>query len=195
MKRALFISSRPIYPAVYGGRIRAAQQLEFLTQRYQVDVVYQCEKKIEDATKSYLPQVNAVKCFTVPKWSCMLQALRFLYNRLPLQVNYYYNKEMYNYIRQHIGNYDIVFCNNIRTAEYVRSIEGPQKAIDFVDAISMNYEKAKDVAHGLKRLMYSIDFMRCVNYEQEILKEFDCCATISESDKKYILKWQKKSML
>lgn len=38
MKKVLFISSRPIYPVIGGDQIRTSQQLEYLVQRYIVDV-------------------------------------------------------------------------------------------------------------------------------------------------------------
>ena len=186
-KRVLFISSRPIYPIIGGDQIRTAQQLNFLLQRYDVDVVYQSLSKQNVALKDFVPMVQNVKCFQIPKWLYYVQALRFLFNRLPLQVNYYYNNEMKKSINSCLHEYDIVFCNNIRTAEYVRKSSNIMKVIDFVDAISMNYEKAKLKAHGLKKIIYAIDSKRCERYEQDILNVFERCAIISEVDKQYIL--------
>lgn len=188
IKKVLFISSRPIYPIVGGDQIRTAQQLDFLLQRYEVDVVYQNAVKENDLFRNYAPAVRKVTCFHIPTWLCYIQTLRFLFNKLPLQVNYYYNSTMKKYIDSVIQDYDIVFCNNIRTAEYVRLSTGIMKMMDFVDAISMNYEKAKQKAHGLKKIIYEIDYRRCRKYEQQILDTFHRCAIISEVDRKYILK-------
>ncbi len=190
MQRVLFISSRPIYPIVGGDQIRTAQQLEFLIQRYKVDVIYQAEYFVEqeDPVSKYQPLVDKVVCFSLPKWKSYLHTLKFLCNRLPLQVNYYYDSRIKRYIEAHCSEYDFVFCNNIRTAEYVRDLNGIKKVIDFVDAISMNYEKAKQKAHGLKKIIYEIDYRRCRKYEQLILDTFHRCAIISEVDRKYILK-------
>lgn len=187
-KKVLFISSRPIYPIIGGDQIRTAQQLNFLLQKYNVDVVYQSPVKDEKLFKDYVPSVKNATCFRVPKWQCYIQTLRFLFNRLPLQVNYYYNGAMKKYIDSVLQNYDIVFCNNIRTAEYVRLSSGIIKVMDFVDAISMNYEKAKQKAHGLKKIIYEIDYKRCKTYEQSVLDAFHRCAIISDVDKNYILK-------
>ena len=190
MKRLLFISSRPIYPIIGGDQIRTAQQLEFLCTKYKVDVIYQTEVQSKMLICKYLPVVSVEKCFRSSKWMNYMRTLYFLCNHLPLQVNYYYDKEMKRYIDLHLSEYDIVFCNNIRTAEYVRRASNIVKVIDFVDAISMNYEKAKSKAKGLKRLIYEIDYRRCRRYERQVLKDFDRCATISEIDRQYILKWQ-----
>lgn len=187
-KKVLFISSRPIYPIIGGDQIRTAQQLEFLLQRYEVDVVYQTPNRADNLIRNYVPAVKKATCFQVPKRLCYVQTLRFLFNKLPLQVNYYYNITMKKYIDSCIQDYDIVFCNNIRTAEYVRRYSGVVKVMDFVDAISMNYEKAKQKAKGVKKLIYEIDYRRCKRYEQQVLNSFHRCAIISEVDRKYILK-------
>lgn len=186
MKKVLFISSRPIYPIIGGDQIRTAQQLEFLLEKYDVDVVYQCTSKDNGILKKYAPKVNKSIFFKISKIQYYIQTLRFLFNNRPLQVNYYYNKKMKSYIDSCINEYDIVFCNNIRTAEYVRTTIGVIKLMDFVDAISMNYEKAKTKAHGLKKIIYMIDYKRCKKYEQSILNSFDRCAIISDIDKQYL---------
>ncbi len=193
-KKVLFISSRPIYPIIGGDQIRTAQQLNFLLQKYDVDVIYQSPVKEDKLFQYYEPAVKHAVCFRVPKWLCYLQTLRFLFNKLPLQVNYYYNMEMQKYIELCIQNYDIVFCNNIRTAEYVKDNNDIVKIIDFVDAISMNYDKARKKAHGLKKIIYGIDYKRCREYEQQVLKMFHRCAIISEVDRNYILRNGKRNL-
>lgn len=195
MKKILFISSRPIFPIIGGDQIRTAQQLEFLSQRYIVDVIYFNEKNITQNNNTInIPNIGKLICFRISKFKCLLQTLRFLINKLPLQVNYYYNNRVQKYISTHIKDYDAVFCNNIRTAEYVVNFQHIIKYIDFVDAISMNYEKAKQHATGIKKWIYTIDHKRCRYYEQRIMHKFDSCAIISEIDKQYIQCGQKKSI-
>lgn len=186
--KVLFISTIPLYPVIGGAQIRTTQQLEFLISKYDVDVLYMSDCYIEDRTKEFLPTVDKVIKFYIPKYMCYLQTLKFLFNTLPLQVNYYYNGKVQKYIDQHLEEYDLVFCNNIRTAEYVRNAQCVIKYMDFVDAISMNYEKARHFAKGIKRIIYTIDYKRCIKYEQLILSTFDSCAIISNIDKEYILR-------
>lgn len=190
MKKALFISSRPIYPIICGGQIRTEQQLEFLSKKYDVDVVFISDVK-EPEIKSYLKYASSVKPFYRNKIKCLLGTLRFIFNRLPLQVNYYYDKSLQKYIDSVVDNYDLVFCNNIRTARFTQSLKGIKRIIDFVDAISMNYDKARKHTSGLKRIIYEIDFRRCRAYETMLLNEFDAHSIISEVDKKYIESCQK----
>jgi len=188
--KVLFITSRQIFPILGGAQIRTAQQLEMLSKRHDVDVVSIVDNisKVPDIHK-YLPKVNSETYFRVDKRTHYRYALKFLLNNKPIQVNYYYHRELQRWIDDHINQYDAVFCNNIRTAEYVMKHKGVRKYMDFVDAISMNYERAKKIATGVKKLIYEIDFRRVRKYEQKCLKEFYRCSTISAVDRDYILNY------
>lgn len=61
MKKALFISSRPIYPIIGGDQIRTAQQLDYLLQRYEVDVVFQSENKENVELHRFVPSIRLYK--------------------------------------------------------------------------------------------------------------------------------------
>lgn len=194
MERILFISSRPLYPILGGDQIRTVQQLEFLKERYLIDIVYFCDTEHSDhELVENKNRIGKIYRFKINKWRHILQTLRFLFNHKPLQVNYYYNLKTAKFINRLLleNDYFAVFCNNIRTAEYAKDCTHVIKYIDFVDAISMNYEKAKQEAKGLKKIIYSIDCKRCQIYEQECLNKFDSCSIISEIDQKYILSWHK----
>lgn len=182
--KALFISSKPIYPIICGGQIRTEQQLEFLNEIFEVDVVFISDQR-NPIIEPYYKYTNKVKFFYRPKLKSILGTLRFLFNRLPLQVNYFLDRQMKTYIDSVSSNYDLIFCNNIRTTEYARN-KKTKKIVDFVDAISMNYDKARKHSSGIKKLIYNIDFHRCKKYETSIVKEFDACSIISEIDKNYI---------
>lgn len=188
MKKILFISSRPIYPIVGGDQIRTAQQLNFLTDRYCVDILYLSATNNTENIQKNQPKIRSEYRFHLPKIVSCLHTFRFLFNYLPLQVNYYYSKKAEKYIKNNLYKYDAVFCNNIRTAEYVRKTKGIIKIIDFVDAISMNYEKARKHANLLMKVVYNIDYHRCKVYESLLLQEFDSAAVISDIDKNYILR-------
>lgn len=191
MKKVLFISSRPLCPIVGGDQIRTVQQLNLLKERYDVDVLYLTSPDDNIDLQGFITGINQVFRIKICKIRHILQTLRFLFNILPLQVNYYYSKSVANKVNSIAKNYDVVFCNNIRTAEYAIRLDGITKYLDFVDAISMNYDKARYEAKGLKKLIYEIDYRRCKSYEQKCLESFDRCAVISDVDNKYILSCQK----
>lgn len=122
-KRLLFISSRPLYPVIGGDQIRTVQQLDFLKERFQIDVLYMTSDDNDLEYQNSLKGVNSIIRFKQSTKKAFLQTLRFLFNNLPLQVNYYYNRAIARKIDSILHKYDYVFCNNIRTAEYVREKE------------------------------------------------------------------------
>lgn len=189
-KRLLFISSRPIFPITGGDQIRTAQQLELLCEHFDVDVVYISPNNEDPEITDYVPSVKNTFRFHIDRWRHYFLTMRFIVNRLPLQVNYYFDRRVAKKIDSILINYDCVFCNNIRTAEYVRTKNGLIKYLDFVDAISMNYDKARREAKGLKKLIYEIDYRRCKSYERKCLDSFDSCAVISDVDNQYITSCQ-----
>ena len=189
--RILFISSRPLFPIVGGDQIRTVQQLDLLKERFDVDILYITPDNKDCIPSEYQNQIGLTFRFQISQLKCIFNTLRFFFNALPLQVNYYYSRKVSNKVDSIIANYDFVFCNNIRTAEYVRNKTGIIKYLDFVDAISMNYDKARRKAKGLKKLIYEIDYRRCRTYEQKCLEAFDSCAIISDVDNKYISAWEK----
>lgn len=183
MKNLLFITSRPIYPIVGGDKIRTYQSLQLLKKHFNIHVVVIGSDKDLEQVEKY----NSYSYFCIPKWKHYLNTLRFLFNNLPLQVNYYYDIKVQQYIDNVIDQYDVAYCNNIRTAEYVRKYRTLYKIIDFVDAISMNYKKARKHGALLMRMIYNMDFQRCSKYESMIQNEFDSASVISIADRNFIL--------
>lgn len=184
-KKVLFLSSRPIFPIKGGDQIRTAQQLSLLLESFDVDILYLTINDTDTNPQEVYSRINKVFRFKIQKYKHYLNTLRFLFNKLPLQVNYYYTSEIQRFVDSIASDYDIIFCNNIRTAQYAIH-RSNVKFIDFVDAISMNYEKAKRHSRGLKKLIYSIDYKRCRDYEQVCIDKFDRCSVISEVDKEYL---------
>ncbi len=106
-------------------------------------------------------------------------------NLLPIQVNYYYSSRIQKWVNSHYQNYDVIYCHNLRTAEYARNLQ-KYKILNIVDSFSMNYENAKTKTRGLWHWIYSIDAVRCAKYEQVLLGVFDKKLIVSEVDRDFI---------
>jgi glycosyltransferase involved in cell wall biosynthesis len=62
------------------------------------------------------------------------------------------------------------------------------KIIDYIDAISMNYQKAYEKSsYGLWKLLYKIDKEKLIEYERKMLSYFDQKIIISDVDRNFIL--------
>lgn len=186
MKKALFISSRPLFPLVGGERIRTAQSLRFLSKLCTVDVICMSNQREYDLG-NLKSCIHSYYHFYVPNKLHYFWTLRFLVNSDPLQVNYYYSTKIQKFIDHIIDDYDMVYCNNIRTAKYFMHHSNVVRCIDFVDSIAMNYVRAKKASKGLKKMIFAIDAKRCYSYEQKLLKLFERKAVISNVDRDFML--------
>ena len=122
MKKILVMSSRAPYPLHSGGAIRTYQVIKLLSRIYTVDLVYITDD-LKDETVSEMGRFcREVIPFPVRKMDYYLNVCKGLIsNTLPLQVNYFYFDKVQSWVDRNIHKYDGVFCNNIRTAEYVRN--------------------------------------------------------------------------
>jgi glycosyltransferase involved in cell wall biosynthesis len=185
-KKLLFITSRPPYPLHAGQHIRAYNMLRVLNEKYDIDLLTLSEKNIDLSSIKNL--TNQIYVFKLAKLTSLFNVLRgIIFNKLPFQVNYFYSSSAKKWIDANLNHYDLVFCNNIRTTEYVKS-KNIQKIIDYVDSIGMNYEKAYYNSKGLWKYIYKIEKKRVTNYEHSLLHLFTKKIIISEIDKNYILK-------
>lgn len=187
MKRLLFISPKPPYPLSDGGRIRIFQSLYLLSKFFDVDVLYLHEgEKIDIVNKGIGKYVINIFCFNMPKYKQILNAARSLFNQNPIRNNMLYCRKIQDWIDRHIENYEVVFCQTLRVAEYVKKHSEVRKYVDFVDAVSMNYGIARFKTSFLRSLYYNIDFRRISRYEDCVVDIFDKCSIISPIDKDYI---------
>lgn len=189
MKKILFLCSRPPYPLIGGDRIRLFNSIKMLKKIYIVDVLFINDEITPNSTIIELRKIcNEVVFFDFPKRQFYVNVfLGLLKNKNPLQINYYYFKKIQIWINENQSSYSCIYCNHIRTTEYVKNIKPHNKIVDFVDSIAMNYEKAEKNSKGIWKFIYKIDKKRVAKYEVEISKLFDKKIIISNTDKEYIV--------
>lgn len=187
MKKMLFICPRPIFPVVWGEKIRYYNNLKLLLERFEVDVICLTNNEycIKESDYKCL-KVNNFYCFSLSKFCSIFNVIiGLLINKLPLQVNYFHSRKMNRWIKNNAKKYDLIFCNNIRTAQYVQNLD-VYKILDYVDSISMNYSKALHNSTGIWKLMYIIEMKRVFDFEIQMLCKFDKKIIISDIDRDYI---------
>jgi len=188
MKNILIISSRIPYPLTAGYRLRIYNFARILSKKYNVDLLAINENNFNKTDFIQLKYVfKNIKIFNISLNILKLNALIRLPSNKPIQVSGYYFNKIQKYIHQNYANYDLIICNHIRTAEYIRKIKC-KKIIDFHDAISMNYKEAINNAKGFWKAFYYIENKRLLNYEIKVISEFDKTFITSNVDKKYLCK-------
>lgn len=194
MKKVLILSSKSPYPLRDGAAIRTHQSIRLIAELgYSVDVLYLSENDdLTEVKKGLEPYCQNVYSFVMTKRESYINVLiGLMTNLLPLQVNYFYSRKVRKWINRNASRYDIVYCNNIRTARYARGLSN-EVILDYVDAYSMNYQAARDNIKGLWHWIYAIDYVRCNKFEQQLLQEFNKFLIISDIDRTFILTRAKK---
>jgi len=182
------LSSRIPYPLVGGDRNRVYHVSKILATKYRVDLLAINENKVEREGLGALGQVfSNLILFNFSLTMLKANAFKKLFSLKPIQVGGYYFKTIRRWIDKRFKEYDLIYCNHIRTAEYARRLPC-KRVLDFHDAISMNYKDALKRAKGFWKAFYFIEAKRILPYELEVLKEFDRCFITSEADKDYLLK-------
>lgn len=193
MKKILFICPKPPYPLDDGGKIRIFQSLYFLSKKYEVDLLYiYDDENVAVINEGIRTLVNNIFPFRISEYKRLFYGLRFLLNKKPIRNNMLYSRKIQKWIDSHINNYDIIFCQTLRLAEYFIKHSSVSRFVDFVDAVSMNYEKTSLKTSLFRSFYYKIDFYLLSKYEDFILNQFDKCSIISQVDKDYIEKRQGK---
>ena len=125
-----------------------------------------------------------------------LNAVKAVFNDKPFIVEYFYSKAMQKVVDRLIkeNNFDIITGYMIRIAPYLEKHKGKNIIIDFVDAVSMMYERRiKNVQSIWDKFKIGIEYLKVKNYEKKCTKIFKMQTVISQTDKDYIEQFAKTS--
>ncbi len=187
MKKILILSSRIPYPLVGGDRIRIYNTAKTLSKNYEIDLLCLNEGRVESEYVDKLKEVfNEVICFSYHSLRFKWNALKGFFLKKSLQVSYYYFREVQKWMDDNYRRYGLIFCNHIRTVEYMRGIDCP-KMVDLHDAISMNYALAATKAKGFWKIIYGLEGSRILPYEIETINRFDKSFIVSDRDRNYLI--------
>jgi glycosyltransferase involved in cell wall biosynthesis len=187
MTKLLFLSSRLPYPPIGGDRLKNYWLLKILSKHFKVHLVSITD---QEPTKEFYDWANdlglSYKIFQKNKKQFYLNTLKGLItNGLPLQVNYYYFKDMQGYIDSIYENYDLIFPTLIRTAKYVLDKQKP-KILDMADSIGLNYiNSSNKTTSFIWKILYSIEGNRLIKFEKSCIKHFDKTLFFNKEEKDY----------
>ncbi|HOP51177.1 MAG TPA: glycosyltransferase [Ignavibacteriales bacterium] len=187
MKKIIFITSRLPFPPIGGDRIKAYNLLRILSKYYNVHLVSLCDKEIPLEFLKFANEINLTyKLIKKRKISYYLNTIKsFFKNNLPLQVNYYYFKDVKKYIDNISNEYDLLYSNLIRTALYFQDIDKP-KILDMADSIGLNYIKSFHKTQSIIwKLIYKYEGRRLLEFEKYCVKNFNKSLFFNQDEKNY----------
>lgn len=193
----LIILSRFPYPLEKGDKLRAYYQIKELSEKYRITLVAISDRNISDnqqnELKKYCDKIIIGKINTFTKITHSV--LAFL-NGKPFQVGYFYRFSIKKKIKSivKLDRPKHIYCQLIRTAEYVKNIHHIPKTIDYMDALSSGINKRISSQSFYLKWIYKLEGKKLISYERHIFDYFENHTIISEQDRELIGHPDKKSI-
>ncbi len=183
------ILSRVPYPLEKGDKLRAFNQIKQLSKKHQIVLFALNDSKLDeramDELKKYCVSITIIR---FSKFTIFLNLIRTLFSTKPFQVGYFYfskaqQKEYELIKKQHP---DHIYCQLIRTSEYVKNYSNIPKTLDSMDVFSKGIESRKSTDSFYMKPFLAFEYRRLLKYESYVFDFFNHKTIISEQDKNHI---------
>lgn len=195
--KIVFLVSRIPYPLEKGDKLRAYYQLKHLCKSNDVHLLCLNDSKLNtDAVKHLETICSSVNVYKLSKIKIIWRLFLALFSRKPYQVNYFYDLSIAKKISQKINalNPDHIYCQLIRTTEYVKNFHQYPKTLDYMDTFSKGMLRRAEHEGWLIRQFVMAEANRLTTYENIIFDYFDNHTIISEQDRDLIYHKDRKSI-
>lgn len=179
------ILSRIPYPLEKGDKLRAFNQIKELSKKHDIYLCALNDSLLHpDAIQILSTYCKEIHVFPITKWSVCINCFRFFFNGKPIQCGYFYNRGIHRKIHLLIKqiNPDHIYAQLIRTAEYVKTLQ-IKKTLDYQDAFSKGVSRMMEKTTWWKRVIFSLEYKRLVEYERDIFSYFDNKTIITQVDR------------
>ncbi len=192
MKKILFLSSRLPYPPIGGEKLKNFWLLKILSKYYNVHLVSIADNEPPTEFFEWAKDLGIThKIFKKKKLEFYKNALNFVFNKLPIQVNYYYFKDIQGYLNSIYEDFDLVFPTLIRTAKYVINYDN-KKILDMSDSKALSYIKSnKKVKSIMWRVLYFLESNRLLEFEKLCIKRFNKTLFFNREEREFFGELQK----
>ncbi len=181
--------SRVPWPLEKGDKLRAYHQLKQLSQNNEVFLCCLSDNEVHPEAINKLKKITPhIQIIRLNKLKIGWQLLSALFGRKPFQVHYFFQAHVRKKILKSIKEIqpDHIYCQLIRTAEYVKHLHQYKKTIDYMDALSAGQRRRMNMASFWMKPLIREEAARLTAYENLIFDYFDTRTIISEQDKQLI---------
>ncbi|MCD4773794.1 MAG: glycosyltransferase [Bacteroidales bacterium] len=189
MKIFVLLSRIP-YPLEKGDKLRAFNQIKFLSKNHEIILcALNDDKKAnkQNAFRFLQPYCRSVTFIDLSKINRAINIIKALLTDKPLQVGYFYSrkahKKITNIIKEHFP--DHLYCQLARTAEYIKNQNIP-KTLDYQDVFSKGVERRIHTSPFYFKPFLKLEYKRLLKYENHIFDKFDNKTIISIPDRNLI---------
>jgi len=196
MKIFMLVSRVP-WPLEKGDKLRAYHQLKQLAKNHEVFLCCLSDKEVHpDAMaqlKSITPHVVVLRLnILIVGW----RLFRALFSSKPFQVHYFFQSSAKRKVKALIDEFkpDNIYCQLIRTSEYVKHFHNYSKTLDYMDALSAGLQRRVGRTGWILNLFVREESKRLKNYEHLIFDYFEHHTIISAQDRDLIFHPERKKI-
>ena len=181
MKKILFISVRNPFSERYSGDvIRSKKFVQYLKKKNSVEVVFL--DSINKVTLSNRLISRSFKRDSILK--CLLNILISFIKFKPLHFGFFNSSEIKEFVSDNYQNFDIIFCQSIRSFQFLPDKINKKIILDMGDLYSKNYYqtfKELSFVNPLK-IIYLIESILVKKYENYCFKTADKSLLFSKKE-------------
>lgn len=188
-KKLVVITSRFPFPLEKGDKLRAYYQIKHLSKSFDIHLISTAEKHIkEEYIEELRPFCKSIQVHPMNWLQRATGVFLKIFENKPLQVGYFHHYSIQRKINKFLKELqpDHIYCQLIRSAEYVKNYHDCPKTIDYMDAFSKGIERRAKSARFIKRYIFEMEYKRLLKYENSIFEYFEHHTIISQQDKHYI---------
>ena len=183
--KLVVLTSRIPYPLEKGDKLRIFHQIKHLAQSHEICLICLNDSSEKIDTSVLEELVSELHVIPLSKWKIPFRMFFALFHKLPFQVTYFLeikNKQKIEYIIQNFKA-EHIYCQLIRTSEYIKDLFQFEKTIDYMDAFSAAALRRAQTTKGFQKVFWQIENERVKNYERSIFDYFNHHSIISSQDR------------
>lgn len=187
--KIFFLTPRVPYPIDKGDKLRAFYQIKYLSINHDVHLYAIDENCSSPQSYSILNNYcKSIHVVQLKKWKILVNLLFGLFRKIPFQTSYYFSRKIKREIEKKINELkpDLVFCQLIRSAEFLKDVSDVPKILDYVDVISTGLERRISASNLFWKIILKQEYKRALKYEEHVFKNFNKSIIITEEDRNYL---------
>lgn len=185
----VFMTSRFPFPLDKGDKLRAYHLIKHLSANFRIHLISLTDEDVPESNQDELDKYTESRhIFRLGRSGIVFRLLLNLFHKRPFQLAYFTNY----FVKKNIENLlhkiqpDHIFCQLLRSAEYVKNYHHCHKTLDYMDALSKGMDRRINKSTWWSRWIVKIEAQRLRDYERRIYNYFEYHTMISQQDTLYI---------
>jgi sugar transferase (PEP-CTERM/EpsH1 system associated) len=188
--KVFVLTSRIPFPLEKGDKLRLHHQLKHLGKTHEVTLCCLSDSGLtEEQHEALRPMVKEIHVVRLSWFRRMWRMAWSWASILPFQVVWFTERKAKRHIRELIQAHqpDVIYCQLVRCAEYVKDLHELPKVLDYMDALSAGMHRRSHTKSSLHQRatqwLFRTEGTRLARYESRVFDYFDACTIISQNDR------------